>query len=42
MVVSEPLGELRGAWLEVPEGMCLVVHPGVDELIPFTPVLRAA
>ena len=42
MVVSEPLGELRGAWLEVPEGMCLVVEPGADELIPFAPVLRAA
>jgi predicted glutamine amidotransferase len=42
IVVSEPFGELRGAWLEVPEGMCLVVHPGADELVPFAPVVRAA
>jgi len=29
VVVSEPLGDLRGAWLEVPESSCLVVEGGV-------------
>jgi glutamine amidotransferase len=25
IVVSEPLGDLKGAWLEVPESTCLPV-----------------
>ncbi|MEU6539670.1 class II glutamine amidotransferase [Streptomyces sp. NPDC047000] len=37
LVVSEPLGDLPGAWNEVPEGSCGVVQPGADELLPFAP-----
>jgi glutamine amidotransferase len=37
LVVSEPLGDLRGAWNEVPEAHFGVVHEGQDELRPFTP-----
>jgi predicted glutamine amidotransferase len=37
VVVSEPLGGLRGAWREVPEGTCLVVASGREELRPFAP-----
>jgi glutamine amidotransferase len=36
-VVSEPLGDLPGAWNEVPESHWGVVQPGADELHPFTP-----
>ena len=38
LVVSEPLGELAGAWNEVPERHVGIVQPGADELRPFTPV----
>lgn len=38
-VVSEPLGDLPGAWNEVPESMCGIVRPGDDELKPFRPAL---
>ncbi len=38
LIVSEPLGDLRGAWREVPEASCLIVHGGQEELRPFTPV----
>jgi predicted glutamine amidotransferase len=37
IVVSEPLGDLRGAWLEVPESTCLVIGGGQQEIQPFTP-----
>ena len=37
LVVSEPLGDLAGAWNEVPESMYGVVQPGDDVLLPFTP-----
>jgi len=37
LVVSEPLGDLRGAWREVPESTCLVVSGGREELQEFTP-----
>jgi predicted glutamine amidotransferase len=37
LVVSEPLGDLRGAWNEVPESSWGTVHAGADELHPFTP-----
>jgi glutamine amidotransferase len=37
LVVSEPLGDLPGAWNEVPESSYGVVQPGGDELLPFTP-----
>jgi predicted glutamine amidotransferase len=37
-VVSEPLGDLPGAWNEVPESHLGIVQPGADELLPFTPI----
>jgi glutamine amidotransferase len=37
LVVSEPLGDLVGAWNEVPESHYGVVQEGQDELRPFTP-----
>jgi glutamine amidotransferase len=37
LVVSEPLGDLAGAWNEVPESSCGVVQKGQDELRPFEP-----
>jgi len=36
-VVSEPLGDLVGAWNEVPESSVGIVQAGEDELRPFTP-----
>jgi glutamine amidotransferase len=38
LIVSEPLGDLAGAWNEVPESSYGVIHRGDDELHPFTPV----
>ena len=35
--VSERLGDLAGAWNEVPESHVGIVQPGTDELRPFTP-----
>jgi glutamine amidotransferase len=37
VVVSEPLGDLTGAWNEVPESHVGIVQPGEDELRPFSP-----
>jgi predicted glutamine amidotransferase len=37
LIVSEPLGDLHGAWREVPEATCVVVHGGREELRPFVP-----
>lgn len=37
LVVSEPLGDLVGAWNEVPESSCGVIRHGHDELRTFTP-----
>jgi predicted glutamine amidotransferase len=37
LVVSEPLGDLAGAWNEVPESSYGVVQPGDDVLLPFEP-----
>jgi predicted glutamine amidotransferase len=37
VVVSEPLGDLTGAWNEVPESHVGIIRPGTDELRPFTP-----
>jgi glutamine amidotransferase len=37
LVVSEPLGDLAGAWNEVPESTYGVIQEGQDELRPFTP-----
>jgi glutamine amidotransferase len=41
LVVSEPLGDLRGAWREVPESTCVTVRGGTETLTPFTPVVPA-
>jgi glutamine amidotransferase len=37
LVVSEPLGDLHGAWREVPESTCVVTRDGVQELLEFQP-----
>jgi glutamine amidotransferase len=37
VVVSEPLGDLAGAWNEAPESHVGIVQPGADELRPFVP-----
>jgi glutamine amidotransferase len=42
LIVSEPLGDLRGAWHEVPEATCVTVSGGREELSPFRPVVPAA
>jgi predicted glutamine amidotransferase len=39
LVVSEPLGDLRGAWREVPESTCLVIRHGEEEFQPFAPTV---
>ena len=36
-VVSEPLGDLPGAWQEVPESHVGIAQAGDDELGPFSP-----
>ena len=41
LVVSEPIGNLPGAWNEVPESSYGVVQEGQDELRPFTPMKPA-
>ncbi len=42
LIVSEPLGDLRGAWREVPEATCVVVRGGEQELVPFEPLAPQA
>jgi glutamine amidotransferase len=37
LVVSEPLGDLPGAWNEVPESSWGVIQEGDDEMHPFLP-----
>ncbi|HEX5970195.1 MAG TPA: class II glutamine amidotransferase, partial [Intrasporangium sp.] len=37
LVVSEPLGDLVGAWREVPEATYLTVRGGQEEMTPFSP-----
>ncbi|WP_245160075.1 hypothetical protein [Blastococcus sp. CT_GayMR20] len=39
LIVSEPLGDLRGAWREVPESACVTISGGRDELRPFVPTV---
>jgi len=39
LVVSEPLGELPGAWQPVPESSYGVIQPGDDELGRFEPAM---
>jgi glutamine amidotransferase len=41
LVVSEPLGDLPGAWREVPESSCGIIQPGADEIRPFVPIRPA-
>jgi predicted glutamine amidotransferase len=36
-VVSEPLADLPGLWSEVPPSSALIVQPGADEQVAFTP-----
>ncbi|MET1007181.1 MAG: class II glutamine amidotransferase [Propionibacteriaceae bacterium] len=38
LVVSEPLGDLPGAWNEVPESCAGIIQPGRDEFRTFEPV----
>lgn len=37
LVVSELLGDLTGAWQEIPEGSWCVIQPGPDDLQAFQP-----
>jgi glutamine amidotransferase len=37
LVVSEPIGDLPGAWIEMPEASYGVVSKGGDQLVPFAP-----
>ena len=37
IIVSEPLADLPGAWLEIPESTVMIVQPGPDEQRPFRP-----
>jgi predicted glutamine amidotransferase len=41
LIVSEPLGDLPGAWNEVPEASYGVIQPGQDEMHPFEPATVA-
>jgi len=36
-VVSEPIGDLPGAWVEMPEASYGIVSKQGDQLLPFTP-----
>lgn len=38
LVVSEPLGDLQGAWREVPESSYVVVHGAGEQMDTFAPV----
>lgn len=42
LVVSEPLGSLKGAWREIPESSSVMVHGAEDELRPFAPISPAS
>jgi len=37
LIVSEPIGDLPGAWREMPESSCALIASGHDELLPFAP-----
>jgi predicted glutamine amidotransferase len=41
IIVSEPLSDLPGVWIEVPEATALVVQRGPDEHHPFAPTAPA-
>ena len=36
-IVSEPLGDLPGMWVEVPEATVIIVQDGPDATLPFRP-----
>jgi predicted glutamine amidotransferase len=42
VVVSEPLGDLRGAWREVPESARVVIRGGTEQILAFSPVAPRA
>lgn len=42
LVVSEPLGDLRGAWREIPEATSVTIRGGKEELTPFSPAAAQA
>ena len=42
LVVWEPLGGLRGAWREVPEGSCVAITGGEETLTPFAPLMASS
>ncbi len=37
LVVSEPVGDLPGAWIEMPEASYGLITKGPDQLLPFAP-----
>ena len=41
LIVSEPLGDLPGAWNEVPEATCSLIDGTRDEIVPFKPIRSA-
>jgi predicted glutamine amidotransferase len=38
LIVSEPIGDLPGAWREVPESHCVAIDAAGERLEPFAPV----
>ncbi len=38
LVVSEPIGDLPGAWIEIPESTCCIVRKGAERLMDFVPM----
>ncbi len=38
LIVSEPIGDLPGAWREVPESHCVAIDAAGERLAPFVPV----
>lgn len=42
VVISEPFGDLPGAWEEIPEATALIIQPGADERRPFRPYVDAS
>jgi glutamine amidotransferase len=38
LIVSEPIGDLPGAWREVPESHCVAIDTAGERLEPFAPV----
>jgi hypothetical protein len=41
-LLSERLGDLKGAWREIPQVTWVVIGRGRDELRPFTPSFPAS